>query len=54
MSHVVGLPDGVAGPQSNPLWYRSVLLRRFCELLLGPEGLVGLRGLSVFLDSLSW
>ncbi len=37
------LPDGVAGPQANPLWDRAVLLLRFGELLLRPEGLVGLQ-----------
>lgn len=36
------LPDGVAGPQANPLWDGAVLLLRFGELLLRPEGLVGL------------
>ena len=36
------VPDGVTGPQSNPLWDGSVLLLRTRKLLLGTEGLVAL------------
>lgn len=39
----VVVPDGVAGPQSNPLRDRAVLLLRLCELLLRAERLVGLQ-----------
>jgi hypothetical protein len=42
-SSEVAIPDGVARPQSDPLWDRSVLLLRFGELLLRSEGLVGLQ-----------
>ena len=35
-------PDGVASPQSNPLWDGPVLLLRLSEFLLRPEGFVGL------------
>ena len=38
----VVVPDGVAGPQSNPLRDRAVLLLRLRELLLGAERLVRL------------
>jgi hypothetical protein len=37
------VPDGVAGPQANPLRDGAVLLLRLCKLLLGAEGLLGLR-----------
>jgi hypothetical protein len=36
------LPDGVTGPQTNPLGDRTVLLLRFGKLLLGAERLVAL------------
>lgn len=36
------IPDGVASPQSDPLWNRAVLLLCFGELLLRSEGFVGL------------
>jgi len=35
------VPDGVAGPQANPLGDGAVLLLRLCKLLLGAEGLLG-------------
>lgn len=35
-------PDGIARPQSNPLWDGSVLLLRSRELLLRAEGFVAL------------
>lgn len=41
-SIVESLPDGVAGPKTNPLWDGSILLLSPCELLLGAEGFVGL------------
>jgi hypothetical protein len=37
------VPDGITGPQSDPLRDRAVLLLRFRELLLRTERLVGLR-----------
>lgn len=37
------VPDGVVGPQANPLGDGAVLLLRFGKLLLGAERLVGLR-----------
>lgn len=37
------VPDGVVGPQANPLGDGAVLLLRAGKLLLGAEGLVGLR-----------
>jgi hypothetical protein len=36
------VPDGVASPQADPLWDRSVLLLRFRKLLLRAERFVGL------------
>ena len=36
------VPNGVPGPQANPLRDGSVLLLRLCELLLRPEGFVAL------------
>ena len=39
---VESLPDGVAGPKTNPLWDGSILLLSPRELLLGAEGFVGL------------
>lgn len=38
----VVVPNGVAGPQSDPLGNGSVLLLRLSELDLGAERLVGL------------
>jgi hypothetical protein len=36
------LPDGVSGPQADPLWNGTILLLRFGKLLLGAEGFVAL------------
>ena len=36
------VPDGVAGPQANPLRDGAVLLLRAGKLLLGAEGLLAL------------
>ena len=36
------VPDGVACPETDPLWDRSILLLRFRELLLRAEGFVAL------------
>ena len=36
------VPDGVTGPETNPLRNRTVLLLGFGKLLLGAEGLLGL------------
>lgn len=41
------VPDGVVGPEANPLRDRAVLLLRAGKLLLGAEGLVGLRNISI-------
>jgi hypothetical protein len=43
------VPDGVAGPQADPLGDRTVLLLGTSKLLLGAEGLLGLQ---VLLDHL--
>ena len=40
------LPDGVTGPEANPLGDRTVLLLSFGKLLLGTEGLVALQKIS--------
>jgi hypothetical protein len=37
------VPDGVAGPQADPLGNGTVLLLRAGKLLLGAEGLLGLQ-----------
>jgi hypothetical protein len=42
-----GVPDGVAGSEADPLGDGAVLLLRFGKLLLGAEGLVALRGISM-------
>lgn len=47
----VVVPDGVAGPQSNPLRDRAVLLLRLCELYLRAERLVGLSGPCISMSS---
>lgn len=39
---IIIVPDGVVGPQADPLWDGSVLLLRLCKLLLGAERLVRL------------
>lgn len=36
------VPDGVVGPQANPLGDGTVLLLGLCKLLLGLESLVAL------------
>jgi len=36
------VPDGVTGPETDPLWDRTVLLLGLGQLLLGAERLVGL------------
>lgn len=41
------VPDGVARPQADPLGDRAVLLLSFGKLLLGAEGLVALRNISI-------
>ena len=41
---VIYLPDGVTGPQTNPLGDGTVLLLGFGKLLLGAETLVALMG----------
>jgi len=46
------IPDGIAGPQPNPLRNRAVLLLRSSELLFCAEGLVGLRVLLSVTESL--
>ena len=38
------IPDGVSGPETDPLWDGTVLLLRSRELLLRAEGLVALCG----------
>jgi hypothetical protein len=43
------VPDGVTGPETNPLRNRTVLLLGFGKLLLGAEGLLGL----FFMNSLA-
>lgn len=41
------VPDGVARPQADPLRDGAVLLLSFGKLLLGAEGLVALRSVSI-------
>lgn len=38
----VVVPDGVAGPEADPLGDGAVLLLSLCKLLLGAERLLGL------------
>jgi hypothetical protein len=40
------VPDGVVCAQTDPLGDGAILLLRFRKLLLGAEGLLGLRGVS--------
>jgi hypothetical protein len=48
------VPDGVAGPQADPLGNGTVLLLRARKLLLGAERLVGLHIVRMIRSTISW